>query len=203
MHQIRERTDNELGTLVYFVNSDDDSLTEFKYTGFEREFNIQFVYDSAAAARAKCVIMDFSGDCSVMLKALEQIRASEQPPPVIILADASDIRTTVQAMRAGAFDVLQKPVDGAQLESSVSEALGAIRCYGPAVPRDVARARLTALTDRERQILNLITRGHPNKNIAADLQISQRTVENHRASIMKKTSTRTLSGLIQVVIAAS
>ena len=57
--------------------------------------------------------------------------------------------------------------------------------------------------EAERQILNLITRGHPNKNIAADLQISQRTVENHRASIMKKTSTRTLSGLIQVVIAAS
>lgn len=203
MHQFRDKIDVDLGTLVYLVNNDRNAQEIIEHAGSESIAEIQIVYSSAEAARARCVIMDFSGDCSVSLRNLEQIRSSERSPPVIILANPNDIRAAVQAMRAGAFDVLQKPVDGAQLESSVSEALAAMRCCGPTVPRDVAQTRLETLTDRERQILGLITRGNPNKNIAADLAISQRTVENHRASIMKKTCTRTLAGLIQVVIAAS
>jgi len=68
--------------------------------------------------------------------------------------------------------------------------------------RDAAATRLADLTTRQRQIMELVLAGHPSKNIAADLGISQRTVENHRASIMKKTGSKSIPALIRCALAA-
>ena len=68
--------------------------------------------------------------------------------------------------------------------------------------RDAAATRLADLTTRQRQIMELVLAGHPSKNIAADLGISQRTVENHRAAVMKKTGSHSLSALIRLALAA-
>ena len=68
--------------------------------------------------------------------------------------------------------------------------------------RAAAAAHLKGLTKRQRQILELVLAGHPSKNIAADLGISQRTVENHRAAIMQKTGSRNIPALIRLAVAA-
>jgi len=68
--------------------------------------------------------------------------------------------------------------------------------------RDAAATRLADLTARQRQIMELVLAGHPSKNIAADLGISQRTVENHRAAVMKKTGSHSLSALIRLALDA-
>jgi two-component system CheB/CheR fusion protein len=69
--------------------------------------------------------------------------------------------------------------------------------------REAAAARLATLTPRQREIMDLVLAGHPSKNIAADLAISQRTAENHRAAIMKKMGVRSLAALVRVGIVAS
>jgi two-component system CheB/CheR fusion protein len=66
-----------------------------------------------------------------------------------------------------------------------------------------AASHLNGLTSRQRQILDLVLAGHPSKNLAADLGISQRTVENHRAAIMQKTGSRSIPALIRLAVAAS
>ena len=77
------------------------------------------------------------------------------------------------------------------------------RLFISPVPREEARAKLLTLTARQEEILSRILQGHPNKNIAADLQISQRTVEVHRAAIMKRTGAGSISALVQIAMAAS
>ena len=67
----------------------------------------------------------------------------------------------------------------------------------------VGASHLNGLTTRQRQILDLVLAGHPSKNIAADLGISQRTVENHRAAIMQRTGSRSIPALIRLAVAAS
>jgi two-component system, chemotaxis family, CheB/CheR fusion protein len=69
--------------------------------------------------------------------------------------------------------------------------------------RDTAAAHIAKLTPRERQIMDLVIIGQPNKNIAADLKVSQRTIENHRAAVMKKTGSKSLSDLVRLAIAAT
>jgi two-component system CheB/CheR fusion protein len=68
--------------------------------------------------------------------------------------------------------------------------------------REAAVTRISGLTPRERQVMDLVIAGRPNKIIAADLSVSQRTVENHRAAVMKKTSSKSLSDLVRLTIAA-
>jgi two-component system CheB/CheR fusion protein len=106
-------------------------------------------------------------------------------------------------MRAGAADFIEKPIHRKELFASIERALEHIRDSGkPSVRQEVAAMRLAGLTARQRQIMELVLAGHPSKNIAADLGISQRTVENHRAAVMKKTGSHSLSALIRLALAA-
>jgi two-component system, chemotaxis family, CheB/CheR fusion protein len=110
----------------------------------------------------------------------------------------------VEAMRAGAADFIEKPIRRDELFASIEHALEQIRDSAKlAVRREAAAAHLAGLTARQRQIMELVLAGHPSKNIAADLGISQRTVENHRAAVMKKTGSHSLSALIRLALAAA
>ena len=109
----------------------------------------------------------------------------------------------VQAMQAGAVDFIEKPVSRGDLLASIARA----RDLNQNKPlsqesREVAVARIASLTKRQRQILDLVLAGHPSKIIAADLGLSQRTVDNHRAAIMKKTGSASLPALIRTALAA-
>jgi two-component system, chemotaxis family, CheB/CheR fusion protein len=106
-------------------------------------------------------------------------------------------------MRAGAADFIEKPIRRDELFASIEHALEHIRGSETlSVRQEAAAARLAGLTARQRQIMELVLAGHPSKNIAADLGISQRTVENHRAAVMKKTGSHSLSALIRLALAA-
>jgi len=109
----------------------------------------------------------------------------------------------VQAMKAGAVDFIEKPVGHEDLLASVRHALDEMRDTAKlSAWRETAATRVGSLTARQRQILDLVLAGHPSKNIAADLGISQRTVDNHRAAIMRKTSSKSLPALIRTALAA-
>jgi two-component system CheB/CheR fusion protein len=115
-----------------------------------------------------------------------------------------DVAMAVQAMKAGASDFIEKPIGVDGLLASVDRALGRSRdAAKQAAWRAEAASRIGGLTQRQREIMDLVLSGHPNKNIAADLGISQRTVENHRAAVMMKTGTKSLPALARLAVAAA
>jgi two-component system CheB/CheR fusion protein len=123
--------------------------------------------------------------------------------PSIMITGHGDVSMAVKAMQAGASDFLEKPFGHEELIASITRALARSQESGPPSERRTAAAtRLVGLTPRQRQILDLVLAGHPSKNIAADLGISQRTVENHRGAIMRKTGSRSIPALIRLAVAA-
>ena len=129
--------------------------------------------------------------------------AGLQLPSIMITGD-SDVSMAVQAMKAGASDFIEKPVGHSELLASIERALEQGRDSSKRLAwHQAACDNIADLTPRERQIMEMVLAGDPSKNIAADLGISQRTVENHRASIMKKTGARSLPALARLAIAAA
>ena len=119
-----------------------------------------------------------------------------------MITGQGDVPMAVEAMRAGAADFIEKPIGRGELFASIEHALEQIRDADKlSAWQEAAVARLAGLTARQRQIMELVLAGHPSKNIAADLGVSQRTVENHRAAIMKKTGSHSLSALIRLALA--
>jgi two-component system response regulator FixJ len=119
--------------------------------------------------------------------------------PVVVLTAHGDVATARAALKNGAFDFLEKPVDDTMLLEVLHNALRADReRRGAAAARAAGDRRLERLTEREREILALIAAGHQNREIAAQLGISARTVEVHKAHIMEKLGCRSLAELMQV-----
>jgi two-component system CheB/CheR fusion protein len=124
--------------------------------------------------------------------------------PAIMITGNSDVQVAVQAMKAGASDFIEKPITGADLLARIDFVLEHARDAHKLIAwRESATAHLAHLTSRQRQIMEMVLAGHPSKNIAADLGISQRTVENHRASIMKKSGSKSLPALARLALAAA
>lgn len=123
--------------------------------------------------------------------------------PVVVMTGHGDVGVAVQAMKAGAVDFIEKPFEKAVLLSAVEEGFGRIDQAGRSRARaEEAQVRLQALTPRERDVLEGLVRGHPNKTIAYDLDISPRTVEIHRANLMSKLGVASLSEALRIAFAA-
>jgi two-component system response regulator FixJ len=123
--------------------------------------------------------------------------------PVIVMTGHGDVPIAVEALKAGAADFLEKPFDDAQLLAAVSNALAASqRERDEAAAVAAITARLASLTPREREVLDRLVAGQPNKTIAYDLGSSPRTVEVHRARVMEKMRARSLPELVRMTIAA-
>ena len=124
-------------------------------------------------------------------------------PTVVMAADPSPWMV-VQAMRAGAVDYIEKPIRPAEMLASVRRALDLARdADGLSGFRRTAADRIAVLSPRERQILKLVLAGQSSKSIAANLGIAQRTVENHRAHITRKTGAQSLPLMVHTAICAS
>lgn len=135
---------------------------------------------------------------------LQRLRAKKHLLPAIMITGRSDVPMAVRAMKAGASDLIEKPVGRDELLASVNRALDQSRDESKLFAwREKAAHQVADLTPRQHQIMDLVLAGQPSKNIAADLGISQRTVENHRASIMKRTGSKSMPALARLASAAA
>jgi two-component system CheB/CheR fusion protein len=152
---------------------------------------------------AACLLIDSRMPGMSGLELLVRLREETQDVPAIMVTGFSDVATAVQAMKAGAVDFIEKPVVPEVLLDVVARALNRSRdTVALAAERRAAAYRLAGLTARQREVMDRVLAGEPSKNIAADLGISRRTVENHRASIMHKTGATSLPDLARLALAA-
>jgi FixJ family two-component response regulator len=119
--------------------------------------------------------------------------------PVIMTTSHGDIQAAVQAMKDGAFDFLQKPLHDQDLLKRIGRALELDASNRESAQRraDLKR-RIDSLTPREREVLNLVVDGRPNKVTAIDLGLSERTVEIHRSNVMEKMRARSMAHLVKM-----
>lgn len=147
-------------------------------------------------ALAGCLLVDFrmSGMDGLALQA--ELRRRGCALPIVIVTAHGDVATARAALRGGAFDFLEKPVDEDVLLSTVRHALEVAAALAPRAP-----ARSTArLSAREREVLDLVVQGRHNREIGEQLGISPRTVEVYRARLMEKLQARSVADLIRIAL---
>lgn len=151
-----------------------------------------------------CLLIDAHLSGMSGIEALQKLRESGNQLPAIIITGHSDVDIAVKAMKSAALDFIVKPVSRNDLLAAIHRALELSRDQNKlSAWKAAATSRLADLTHRQRQIMGLVLAGHPSKNIAADLGISQRTVENHRAAIMHRTGAKSLPELARLAVAAA
>jgi len=151
-----------------------------------------------------CVVLDVRMPGMGGLELQSELEARGISVPVIIMTGHGDVPMAVRAMRAGARDFIEKPFTNERLLERVREALQASASRFDELSRHAqVRGRLDQLSRREQEVLDHLVSGKLNKQIAAELGISVRTVEAHRARIMDKLEVRTLSGLVRLSLAAN
>lgn len=155
-----------------------------------------------SAAPAGCAIVDVRMPGMDGITLLNRLRERGAALPVIVVTGHGDIPLAVQAMRAGAADFVEKPYSNEAILDAIQRALATAptEAAGDA-PAEIA-ARIAALTPRERDVMDQLVIGNPNKIIAFELKISPRTVEIHRANLMKKMQADSLSHLVRMALAA-
>jgi two-component system response regulator FixJ len=150
-----------------------------------------------------CVLIDMHMPDAKGSDVQERIARIGDKVPVIIITGHGDIRTAVTAMKRGAVEFLEKPIDPDILLDQVGKAVKS-RDYelNEREKIEEAQAKLGILTPREKDVLKHLLIGRPNKIIARELGLSPRTVEIHRARVMEKTGAGSLPGLVRMALAA-
>jgi two-component system CheB/CheR fusion protein len=197
--------------LVIFIVDDDRNIRDLVRSVLEadgqtvRDFESGEMFLNAyRPGSAGCLLLDAYLPGIGGLDLLLHLRAEGDLLPTIMITGSSDVPMAVAAMRAGAADFIEKPLASADLLASVWRALEQFRDSAKLIAwQNSAAERIRGLTPRQREIMDLVLAGHASKNIAADLGISQRTVENHRAFIMKTTGTKSLPALARLALAAA
>jgi two-component system response regulator FixJ len=158
---------------------------------------------SASHLEPGCILLDIRMPGMDGLEVQAALRDKGISLPVIIMTGHGDVTLAVQAMKAGAVDFIEKPFEKAVLLSAIEHGVERLKKSAASVDRaDEAAVRLQALTPREREVLDGLAQGLPNKTIAYDLGISPRTVEIHRANVMSKLGVKSLSEALRIAFAA-
>lgn len=149
-----------------------------------------------------CILLDIRMPRVTGPEVHDWVRQQAPDLPVIFLSGYADVPTAVRAMKLGAFDFIEKPFNVQHLIERVNAALGSVRENLPPVTLQPGREGWqSALTPREREILDRIVSGKRNKAIAFELDISERTVETHRANLMAKAGASNVAELVALALA--
>ena len=150
-----------------------------------------------------CILLDIRMPGMDGLEVQQALQEKGVSLPVIIMTGHGDVALAVKAMKSGAVDFIEKPFEKDALIASLAEGFRRLsRKEATQDRRKDAEVRLQALTPREREVLDGLAEGFPNKTIAYDLGISPRTVEIHRANLMTKLGVRSLSEALRIAFAA-
>jgi FixJ family two-component response regulator len=148
-----------------------------------------------------CLVLDVRMPQMSGLELQELLNSQGAVTPVIFITGHGDVPMAVEAMQAGAFDFLQKPFREQDLIDRIQRALEKDRANRTVLEqRNLIRERLDSLTPREREVLELVNIGKPNKIMAAELGVSQRTVEIHRSRVMEKMGATSLAHLVRMLM---
>lgn len=196
---------------VVFIVDDDSQIRDAVRALLEADgFTVEDYADSEAFLRSyrpggeACLLIDALLPGMDGFGLLQHLDECGHRLPAIMITGNGDVSMAVRAMKAGAIDFIEKPIGHAELLAGISRALEQARDRTKLLTwQEAATRNIERLTSRQRQIMDLVLAGHPSKNIAADLGISQRTVETHRAAIMKKTGSKSLPALARLALAAT
>jgi len=195
--------------LVHVVDDDDAIRRSVSFALKTSGFQVR-VYESgsdllkaASDLETGCILLDIRMPGMDGLKVQEALKTKGVGLPVIIMTGHGDVTLAVRAMKAGAIDFIEKPFQKAVLLSAIEQGISRLK-HSAANARDASEAaiKLQLLTPREREVLDGLSKGLPNKSIAYDLGISPRTVEIHRANLMSKLGVKSLSEALRVAFAA-
>ncbi len=197
--------DKALSPTIYVVDDDDGmrraldtllSTVGYKTAVFSRpkEFLAGFRGDSPG-----CLVLDIRMPDMSGLEVQQQLNRMGSTLPVIFITGHGDVPMAVQAMKEGAFEFIQKPFRDQDLLDRINHALKQDAENRSVVARrSEVLQRLESLTPRERQVMDLVVEGAANKVIAIDLNLSERTVEIHRAKVMEKMGARSVAHLVKL-----
>lgn len=195
-------------TATVYVVDDDDAVRDSLQALLEsRGFTVE-AYDSAEAflaadraGRASCALVDLRMTGMDGIALLERLRADGDRLPILLITGHGDVPVAVRAMKAGAADFIEKPYSNETLVASIARVIEKESAATERSSQVVeAASRIAGLTPREREVLEQLVLGHPNKIIAHALDISPRTVEIHRANLMKKMQADSLSHLVRMAL---
>ena len=163
---------------------------------------VAFLKEARSAAQG-CILLDVRMPEMDGLEVQQALIERGMALPVIVLTGHGDISVAMRAMKASAVDFLEKPFEKARLLDAIEEAFARLEdVAGRADRAQDAAVAVASLTAREREVLEGLAQGLPNKTIAYDLDISARTVEVHRANLMSKLNVRSLSEALRIAFAA-
>lgn len=200
---------SEAERLVHLVDDDESVRRSVGFMLKTSGFRVQ-PYGSGAELLKEartldpgCILLDIRMPGMDGLEVQAALKEAGVSFPVIIMTGHGDVPLSVKAMKAGAVDFIEKPFEKTTLLSSLDEGFRRLaRKEATGERRKDAEVRLQALTSRERDVLDGLAQGLPNKTIAYDLGISPRTVEIHRANLMTKLGVRSLSEALRIAFAA-
>jgi two-component system response regulator FixJ len=190
--------------IVYIVDDDDavrDSLcfllksVGITGNGFSSGSEFLEAYDPDWTG---CILLDIRMPGISGMEVQRQLAERNCPLPIIFITGHGDIPMAVEAMHLGAYDFIQKPFHDQELLDRIQQALTTYReSQDELTLRKDVQERYEKLTPREKEVMEAVVRGHANKVIAMDLELSQRTVEIHRARVMEKMQARSLASLVK------
>ncbi len=177
----------------------------FRLEGFQTAFSVDVAGFLLAIERRRpdVALINVRIGIDSGLDVLRQIKSMRNGAPVFMLEDRPEVDSAVEAMKAGAADVVAKPINTERLVKAVTDALRRNVHVGvPSAGRRPVEVRgFAQLTPREREVLELITNGQSNKEAGRELGISPRTIEVHRARVMEKLGARNTADLMRIVLA--
>ena len=195
--------------IVHVIDDDADVRHSLSFLLSTAGLAVQ-VHESAVAflkvlpgVEGGCIVTDVRMPGMDGIELQRRLQSQKNTIPVIVMTGHGDIALAVEAMKAGAVDFIEKPFDDEVLIAAIKSALARKRqqsALDPAAAR--VQERLKLLSERERQVLDGLVAGKPNKIIAYDLGISPRTVEIYRANVMTKMQADSLSALVRMALVA-